>query len=176
MNRYQRTAFALTISLFFIVQLSLASGNEPSGKERIPDLSNYGITAEEYNALPSRIQKRIPDELQKTDSVLLVVALVADVNGAVYPKQFEVEGVNGSIIHTKDEVYEVRDADKKLLGVFKKSKSGKGKTVCNANGDLIYNSMGLDGMAWVGLGFGGLILVYGLYLLLYLALYSDSDR
>ncbi|MEP7262859.1 MAG: hypothetical protein ABI772_00100 [Bacteroidota bacterium] len=174
MNKYQRTAIALTTCLFFITQFIVASGNEPSEKGKIPNLSNYGITAEEFKSLPARVQKKIPSSLMQSDSLLLSIVLMADNNSTDYPKQFEVEGVTGSIIQSKGDVYEVRGADKKLLGMIHKSKDGKKRTVCNADGMVVYNDMGLGGVAWVGVGLGGILVIYGMYFLLYYLFYTDD--
>ncbi len=140
-----------------------------------PELACYGITAAEYNSLPASIKKKIPQFLQKSDSMLVKIALFADHSDKEYPQNFMLDEFSGTIHQTKGNNFEVRNSDSRLLGLIHKSKDAKKRVVTNASGNVVYNDMGLNGFAYVGMGFGALLVVYALYALIYLSWIATID-
>jgi hypothetical protein len=171
--------FILTL---FLQKQSVAEGL--SGKndsllldeqKSIPELANLGITAAEYNSLPASIKNKIPKYLLKSDSVLVEIALYADQYDKGYPQDFIWDDLSGTITQTKGDDFEVRDSQKRLLGLIHKSKDDKKRLVVNSSGNVIYNDFGLNGFAYVGMGFGALLVMYALYFLIYVAWVSTFD-
>jgi len=151
------------------------ASNEEKDKNR-PVLKNYNITEAEYESLPRKIRNRMPAVITDNDSVIIAIALMGDDRSNDYPKHYNVNGNEGTIELVKDDLFVIKNAEGKDIGLIQKNKTRTKRNIINPGGSIVFSDWGMNGLLWAGAGLIGLFLIYGLYILMYVIIFSvDTD-
>jgi len=167
---------SLLLVLLMMVHVSdTEASNEEKDKNR-PVLKNYNITEAEYESLPRKIRNRMPAVITDNDSVIIAIALMGDDRSNDYPKHYNVNGNEGTIELVKDDLFVIKNAEGKDIGLIQKNKTRTKRNIINPGGSIVFSDWGMNGLLWAGAGLIGLFLIYGLYILMYVIIFSvDTD-
>lgn len=167
---------SILLVLLLLIHVSDIEANTGEKDKIRPVLKNYNITEAEYESLPRKIRNRMPAVITDNDSMIIAIALMGDDRSNDYPKHYNVNGNEGTIEQVKDDLFVIKNAEGKDIGLIQKNKTRTKRNVINPEGGIVFSDWGMNGLLWAGAGLVGLLLIYGLYILLYVIIFSiDTD-